>query len=1220
MDRISETKDDDREQEIAGKLLSDLPPADWPACVQERNAFMAPHELIRPIDHPYSETSTLHNHILATDFRQPPYSAAAIPFRWMNRESAWELAAENELDADPGREPKSPKWLADSHWVQNYENQKAMLDGFFHQVQPEKSLCFFYAKQTPLSEEDDRIIIGVGRIRNVGRLEEYDYEKPALRACIWDRLIQHSIRPDFHDGFLLPYQAILEKAETDPTIDLSYYLALAPEDRRIEFSYATEHVSHDGAIAALLSCKEAIEKSSSLIDGSWEMALNWIDARLAELWKMRGPYPGLGVALTAFGISQGTFMAYELAGGIGENEDPWPQVDRSIAIPSSLPPYLAKRITLSIQKKWRDINKNKPERLALLKLISRMEISPDQAMRFYTQEERLAAGIKCSDGEIIANPYLFYELDRHSLDPISLMTVDRGIFPQSSIREVHPLPKPSLVDDPTDSRRVRAFIIRALEDAAARGHTLLPKSDIVKQIRDMPVDPECPIDGDLLDAITDSLPPEINVCDLCDGSPAYQLGRFHDIGSLIRDTVERRIAGKRHYIPVDWRKKLDLEFKDSHLTDDENAARIEKAAALKELAESRFSVLIGSAGTGKTALLSVLCKEPYIKAGGVLLLAPTGKARVRLQQSTGLTAQTIAQFLRPLDRFNEITGEYRLSDMAKISPGKTAIIDEASMLTEEQIGSLLDAIKGVERLILVGDPKQLPPIGAGRPFVDIVHRLMPENIESTLPRIGNGYAELIVTRRQTTLQSLENRQDLQLADWFSGRSLGPGEDEILSNITHTERIDSTLKLVQWTDHGDLNKKLLQVLIEEIDILIKDLIKDLAQKDLDDTLKFALSLGGVLNNGYAYHNPTNSDKDDKKPGSRKEVKVGAEAWQILSPVKGMAHGVRDLNRLIQKAFRSSTIKFARSWYGKIPKPMGPECIVYGDKVINIVNHHRKNVSPMEGSLGYVANGEIGIAVGQFNSKSSSKPWRLQVEFSSQPGFTYDYTSRDFSENGNPILELAYAITVHKAQGSEFGLCLLVLPNPCKLLSRELLYTALTRQRDKIIILHQGDLSGLKRYASDFYSETAQRYTNLFRAPTPIEIDGRFYEENLIHCSGKGESMRSKSEVIVADSLAEAGIEYDYELPLHGNDGMIRYPDFTIEDAESGLIYYWEHCGMLSNPQYRKRWEKKLEWYHSQDILPRDKGGGEKGTLIVTSDSGKGGINSMEIKNLIREIWG
>lgn len=101
--------------------------------------------------------------------------------------------------------------------------------------------------------------------------------------------------------------------------------------------------------------------------------------------------------------------------------------------PSTLPPNLSKRVTLSIQKKWKEINNNKPERLALLKLISRMEISPDQAIRFYAKEERSAAGIECSDRELIANPYLFYKLDRHSIDPISLMTVDRGVFPQSSI-------------------------------------------------------------------------------------------------------------------------------------------------------------------------------------------------------------------------------------------------------------------------------------------------------------------------------------------------------------------------------------------------------------------------------------------------------------------------------------------------------------------------------------------------------------------------------------------------------------------------------------------------------------------------------------------------------------------------------------------------------------------------------------------------------------------
>ena len=55
--------------------------------------------------------------------------------------------------------------------------------------------------------------------------------------------------------------------------------------------------------------------------------------------------------------------------------------------------------------------------------------------------------------------------------------------------------------------------------------------------------------------------------------------------------------------------------------------------------------------------------------------------------------------------------------------GGTVIIDEASMITEEQLDAVLDNVSQIERLILVGDPRQLPPIGAGRPFVDIVEFL-----------------------------------------------------------------------------------------------------------------------------------------------------------------------------------------------------------------------------------------------------------------------------------------------------------------------------------------------------------------------------------------------------------------------------------------------------------------------------------------------------------------
>lgn len=88
---------------------------------------------------------------------------------------------------------------------------------------------------------------------------------------------------------------------------------------------------------------------------------------------------------------------------------------------------------------------------------------------------------------------------------------------------------------------------------------------------------------------------------------------------------------------------------------DELLAREEKAEALRILTNYRFSVLIGPAGSGKTSLLEIFEQIPEIRRGGVLKLAPTGKARVKL----GHDAKTLAQFLFP-DRYDALTGNYSL--------------------------------------------------------------------------------------------------------------------------------------------------------------------------------------------------------------------------------------------------------------------------------------------------------------------------------------------------------------------------------------------------------------------------------------------------------------------------------------------------------------------------------------------------------------------------------
>ena len=170
---------------------------------------------------------------------------------------------------------------------------------------------------------------------------------------------------------------------------------------------------------------------------------------------------------------------------------------------------------------------------------------------------------------------------------------------------------------------------------------------------------------------------------------------------------------------------------------------------------------------------------------------------------------------------------------------------------------------------------------------------------------------------------------------------------------------------------------------------------------------------------------------------------------------------------------------------------------------------------------------------------------------------------------------------------------------------------------MVILHQGARGDLLKYSSNDRSETARRLTNLFEAPSPIYIDGRFFEKNLIHRTARGEMVRSKSEVIIADRLAACGVDYIYEHPL-AIEGVTKYPDFTIEDIESGSAFYWEHCGMLHVSSYRRRWEEKLAWYKANGISPHEDGGGENGTLIITRESARGAISSQEIEQIIRKV--
>ena len=609
----------------------------------------------------------------------------------------------------------------------------------------------------------------------------------------------------------------------------------------------------------------------------------------------------------------------------------------------------------------------------------------------------------------------------------------------------------------------------------------------------------------------------------------------------------------------------------------------------------------GPAGTGKTTLLKVLLEQTSIVGREVLLLAPTGKARVRLGQQTRRPdqARTLAQFLLEHERYDGSTGRYFANASGPTASVSTCVVDESSMLTEDQLAALCSALPVSARLILVGDPFQLPPIGAGRPFVDIIEYLRSEHAAS-------GLAELTVSRRQGSegLEPALSLSDVQLANLFSGRAQAPGEDEVVAHAG-APMDDDRLRLVGWNTPTDLRERILEVLAEEL------------QADPENLERAVeLSLGGTESNDYVYFNP----------GAGKK----AEDWQILSPHRNQSSGASEVNRYLKQTVRRNRLEAARNRKGwRMIEPRGSDQITYGDKVICLRNHRRTRWNSVEDRQpAYLANGEVGIVTGDSGRK---KLRYTHVEFASQPGSSFSFEKADFAEERTPTLELAYAVTVHKAQGSEFGAVILILPERSQLLSREMLYTALTRQKNRVWVMHQGPFNSFLRLRSDFYSEIAQRSTNLFAEPALISVQipagfgssarQGWFSENLIHMTRRRDLVSSKSELIIADKLYELEqkqlLRYSFEKQYVGSDGKMRLPDFTIERGDE--IWLWEHCGLMGQADYVARWNRKLEWYKEQGITPWSQAN-PAGRLIVTTDSVDGGIDSAAIHAVAEELFG
>jgi len=250
-------------------------------------------------------------------------------------------------------------------------------------------------------------------------------------------------------------------------------------------------------------------------------------------------------------------------------------------------------------------------------------------------------------------------------------------------------------DVPPDSpRRAQAAAVFALAEAEQQGHTNLPVDELrARAAKLLGLDP----DPDVLATARGLLLEEGRV---------YR-ERTHASELAVAATLAARAAAHPH---------LDHDPGDSPPEDDEHTRGLtdEQWAAVRGAFASRISILTGGPGVGKTVCTRAIVAEGEAANARVALCAPTGRAARRLEEATGHAAQTIHRML-----------EWAPGREPGFGPGRSlpadlVVVDESSMLNLRLIEMLLGGLAESTHVVFVGDADQLPPIGAGKPFDDLI--------------------------------------------------------------------------------------------------------------------------------------------------------------------------------------------------------------------------------------------------------------------------------------------------------------------------------------------------------------------------------------------------------------------------------------------------------------------------------------------------------------------
>ena len=608
-------------------------------------------------------------------------------------------------------------------------------------------------------------------------------------------------------------------------------------------------------------------------------------------------------------------------------------------------PKMAARIVEHFREETLLIMEREPLRLAEVSGISRekakaigeefrQQVGMRQIMEFFTLHHLPAElAVKCYKLYGDSTVELLYD------DPYLLM--DEGLDAPFGAVDRFAIELGCAGDDP---RRVEAGILFELNYNLSGGHSFLPEEKLTLATAQLlNVDAEIVAEG-----IGRLLEAERLVREQLAGIQVIYLPALHEAEVYCtRRLLE--LAGNHFPEPRNLDKLIRNAAKQSGIQ-----YSTEQEEAIRQAATTGLLLITGGPGTGKTTILNGILELLGQMQLRCLLAAPTGRAAKRLTEVTGEEASTIHRLLEA--GIDPGTGlMYFARDEENPLKADVVVIDEMSMVDIQLLHSLLQAIPQRKRLILVGDPDQLPPVGPGFPFSDMLR-------SGELPTV-----------RLTEIF----RQAQESLIVMNAHRVNRGEMPELKTVNS----DFFFMRRQSED------------------AVAQLIRDLCTTRLP-----------------------------------KNMGIPADQIQVLSPTRKGGVGTVSLNKLLQAALNPPAPD-------KKERPFGEFIFREGDRVMQIRNNYDIMWKKTDGStVGTgIFNGDVGT-ITAIDTGSET----MTIVFDDREA-DYDFTQLN-------ELEPAYAMTVHKSQGSEYRAVILTAWNGSPyLLSRSILYTAITRARELLIIV-------------------------------------------------------------------------------------------------------------------------------------------------------------------------